>query len=156
MIWAVLDYSAIVHPIGDPGVMREQIQFLIRAAALPYVRIQILLSGAGRLAATGNSFALLRFRGANLPDIVDLPHLGSHILLSHPADTEMCRKEMGEISIAAENPDSTLEILRAELRRIEAHRGALRTHFPTPAHLVADSNAYPVPLNSKISRPLKG
>lgn len=119
-IWAILDYSAIVAGIGNPDIMRDQIAFLIQAAELPQVSIQVLLPRTRAQAAAGNSFTLLRLPGQNLPDIVHPHLLYSQILLSHPEGTEPYRHALADISIAAEKPQHTQEILGRELRRIGA------------------------------------
>jgi hypothetical protein len=100
--------------------MREQIRFLLQAAELPHVAIQVLPSQAGGQAVTSSSFALLRLRGAGLPDVVHLHLSDSHLLLNRSADPEPYRRAMYDISVAAATPGTTREILNEGLRRIEA------------------------------------
>jgi hypothetical protein len=71
-LWAIIDESALGERIGAPGVMREQIDFLIHATVHLNVRIQVLPSGTAGLTGVGNSFSLLRLRTRLLPDVVSL------------------------------------------------------------------------------------
>jgi len=119
-IWAILDYSAIAAGIDDPDIMREQVEFLMHASALRQVSIQVLIPRARAQATAGNSFTLLRLPGKGLPDIVHPHLLYGQLLLSHPEDTEPYRHALADISIAAEDPTHTQEILKGELRRLGA------------------------------------
>ncbi|MGH3588001.1 MAG: DUF5753 domain-containing protein, partial [Pseudonocardia sp.] len=56
----VLDEAALRRVVGDPEVMRGQLDRLLKLATLPNVSIQVLPYGAGVHAAMGAPFSVLR------------------------------------------------------------------------------------------------
>ncbi|GAA2707804.1 MULTISPECIES: helix-turn-helix transcriptional regulator [Streptomyces] len=70
LLWAVLDEAVIRRPVGGESVMREQLAYLLEAAAAPNVEMQVLPFAAGGHAGMGGSVTVLSF--ANAPDIVYL------------------------------------------------------------------------------------
>ena len=54
MLWFVLDQSVLMRPVGTAAVMAEQMQRLLSAAELPYVRLLVLpLSRSGSAPMNG-------------------------------------------------------------------------------------------------------
>ncbi len=70
LLWVVLDESVIRRPVGGPGVMREQLAFVLHAADTPYIEVQMLPFAAGAHSAMGDSLTLLSF--GNAPDVAYL------------------------------------------------------------------------------------
>lgn len=60
-LWTIIDESALRRRIGDPGVMREQLDYLIEASTLPNVTIQVLPFSEGEHPGTLGSLAILDF-----------------------------------------------------------------------------------------------
>ncbi len=80
-LWVVIDEAVLQRPIGGPGVMREQLDYLIDCAAMPNVTLQVIPFQAGGHSAAGGPFSILRFAEADLPDVVYLEQLTSAIYL---------------------------------------------------------------------------
>ncbi|MEU1426939.1 helix-turn-helix transcriptional regulator [Nocardia sp. NPDC005746] len=112
--WAVLDEAVLHRPVGGPGVLRGQIEYLIEISKRPNVTIQFLPYGAGGHAAAGSSFTMLRFAEAELPDIVYLEQLTSALYLDRREDLELYRQVMDQLSVQAEPPERS----RKELAKI--------------------------------------
>ncbi|WP_216898885.1 helix-turn-helix domain-containing protein [Nocardia alni] len=117
-LWAVIDESVLHRPIGGPGVLRDQLLYLARAAALQNVTIQILPYSAGGNAAAGSSFTMLRFAEPELPDIVYLEQLTSALYLDREQDLEMYRQVMDRLSVQAETPDRSRRMLEEEAEKL--------------------------------------
>jgi transcriptional regulator with XRE-family HTH domain len=114
-LWAVLDEAVLRRPIGGRAVLREQIEALLTASAMPNVRLQIMPFDSGGHAAAGGAFSILRFPHQDLPDVVYIEHLTSGLYLDKREDVDHYAAAMGRLFIEAEPPDRTPDILRGIL-----------------------------------------
>jgi transcriptional regulator with XRE-family HTH domain len=69
LLWVVMDETVLRRSIGGPEVMREQIDRLIAATELSYVRLQIMPFSVGPHSAMYGPFHLFRFPIEELPDV---------------------------------------------------------------------------------------
>jgi hypothetical protein len=123
LLWAVvdraaLDEAAVPGGVTQPEVMREQIEFLIRAANRPNVIVQILKRGAAAREGFSTSFSLLRLRLESLADVAYLEHIGDALFLDRPDKSDRYRQAMTRLSIAAGEPRAALETLKEALADI--------------------------------------
>jgi transcriptional regulator with XRE-family HTH domain len=119
-LWAVIDESALRRPIGGPEVMRAQIEALQQMTQLPHVRLQIIPFSAGGHAAAGGPFTILRFPDRDLPDVVYVEQLTSALYLDKREDVDDYAAAFDRVSIEAEPPARTPELLRSFLRDLDA------------------------------------
>jgi hypothetical protein len=110
-LWAILDESVLHRSIGGTAVLREQLEHLVRMCGHLRVTIQVLPYSAGGHAALGGSFTMLRFAEEELPDMVYTEQLTSSLYLDRQADLENYRRVMDRISVQAETPDRSREML---------------------------------------------
>ncbi|NUS43596.1 MAG: helix-turn-helix domain-containing protein [Mycobacteriaceae bacterium] len=110
-VWAVIDESALRRAVGSASVMREQIQHLMKLAALPHVTIQVLPYSAGGHPAAGGSFTMLRFPEPELPDIVYVEQLTSALYLDKRQDLELYLSVMDSLCVQAAQPHTTQDFL---------------------------------------------
>ena len=115
-LWAVVDEAALRRPVGGPKVMRAQLEWLIDAAELSNVTLQILPFGAGAHPAMVGAFSILRFADRELADVVYLEHLTNAVYLDKGDDVDHYLHVMDQISTHSEHPARTVEILSAVLR----------------------------------------
>ncbi len=80
-LWLVLDEAALRRPVGEPRVMRGQLEHLQEMAGRPNVSVQVIPLAAGASAAVGGPFTVLRFAEPDLPDVVYLEQLTSALYL---------------------------------------------------------------------------
>jgi hypothetical protein len=102
--WAVLDEAALRRPLGGPGVMRDQVDHLIEAAARPTVTVRVIPFRAGGHPAAGGAFSLLRFPEPDLPDVVYLEQLTSALHLDRRADVDSYHTVMERLCLQAAPP----------------------------------------------------
>jgi transcriptional regulator with XRE-family HTH domain len=121
-LWAVLDEAVLRRPIGGKEVLREQITALLEACEHPSVRLQVIPFESGGHAAAGGAFAILRFPYPDMPDVVYLEHLTSGLYLDKREDVDHYAAAMGRLTIEAEPPARTPELLRKALRDLDAAR----------------------------------
>ena len=111
-LWAVIDEAVLHRPIGGEHVLRAQLDHLVEVSAKPNVTIQVLPYAAGGHAAAGSSFTMLRFAEAELPDIVYLEQLTSALYLDRQQDLELYRQVMDRLSVQAEPPERSREMMK--------------------------------------------
>ncbi|MFG1606900.1 helix-turn-helix domain-containing protein [Actinoplanes sp. NPDC049265] len=111
-VWAVLDEAVLRRPIGGVAVLREQIEYLLEVSKLRNVRLQVMPFRSGGHAAAGGAFSILRFGHSDVPDVVYIEHLTSGLYLDKREDVDQYAEAMGRLSIEAEPPQRTPEILR--------------------------------------------
>ena len=117
-LWAVVDEAALRRLVGGPEVMRGQLEWLIEAAKLPSVTLQILPFAAGAHAAMGVTFSILRFADSELPDVVYVEHLTSALYLDRRDDVERYLHVIESICVRAEPPDRTADFLQGILAEL--------------------------------------
>jgi transcriptional regulator with XRE-family HTH domain len=118
-LWAVLDEAVLRRPIGGKEVLREQIESLLAMCEQPSVRLQVIPFESGGHAAAGGAFTILRFPYPDMPDVVYLEHLTSGLYLDKREDVDQYAAAMGRLTIEAEPPARTPELLRKALRDLD-------------------------------------
>nr|WP_049797536.1 helix-turn-helix transcriptional regulator [Kribbella flavida] len=111
--WAVLDEVVLRRSIGEPGVLRTQLEHLLEMSRRPNVTLQVIPLSAGCYPATGGAFSLLRFAEVDLPDVVYIEHLTSAVYLDKREDLDKYVVTMDALSITAGTPRETEELLRS-------------------------------------------
>jgi len=119
-LWAVVDEAALRRPIGGVAVMRDQLQALIEATALPNVRLQVIPFHAGGHAAAGGAYSILRFPDAELPDVVYVEQLTSALYLDKREDVDHYLAAMERLCVEAQPPAETADIIGRVLRDLPA------------------------------------
>jgi transcriptional regulator with XRE-family HTH domain len=118
-LWAVLDEAVLRRPIGGKEVLREQIESLLAMCEQPSVRLQVIPFESGGHAAAGGAFTILRFPYPDMPDVVYLEHLTSGLYLDKREDVDHYAAAMGRLTIEAEPPARTPELLHRALRDLD-------------------------------------
>jgi hypothetical protein len=114
--WVVLEEAVLRRPIGGPGVMRGQVEYLIECAARPNVTLQVLPFAAGWHPAMYGMFNLFRFPDDALPDVVYSEALTSAYYLNKPEETSKYTEALDRMAAMAATPDQTITILREILK----------------------------------------
>ncbi|MDT0303369.1 helix-turn-helix domain-containing protein [Streptomonospora wellingtoniae] len=111
-LWAVVDEAALRRPLGGTHAMRAQLEHLIEMATLPNVTLQIVPFARGGHAAAGGPFSILRFTGADLPDVVYLEQLTSSVYFDKPEETDHYMAVMDRLCLEAAPASETPRYLR--------------------------------------------
>jgi transcriptional regulator with XRE-family HTH domain len=115
-IWAVMDESVLLRPMGGPSVMRAQLQHLIEVAAMPHVTVQVMPFASSGQAGESGSSTLLRFAEHDLPDVVYIEYLTSAIYLEQRPDVEHYLGVMDRLSGLALTPAATISHIEQAAR----------------------------------------
>jgi transcriptional regulator with XRE-family HTH domain len=135
LVWSILDQGAIQRPVGGRAVMRRQLAHLLEVASdLRTVTIQVVPFDSGGHAGAGGSFAMLRFPGEEVPDIIYIEQLTSALYLDKRDDVDHYLEILDSLSTEALSPAATLDFIaktaKELLRRGPRHS---RGHGPATA-----------------------
>lgn len=107
--FAVIDEAALRRPVGEPGVMRRQLQHLLGAAERPHVTLRVVPLTAGAHAGMRGPFVILEF--GDEPALVHVENHGTCLFLEEEADLADYRLALGTILHAALAPAATAELI---------------------------------------------
>ena len=116
-LWALVDESVLYRPIGGPQVLREQLEHLFEITKTPHVSLQIVPMKFSGYTVEG-AFSLMRFAEHDLPDIVYVEHLGGGLYLDKREEVEPYRQVVHRLTVNAETPEQSRQILRKRLAEL--------------------------------------
>jgi transcriptional regulator with XRE-family HTH domain len=118
-LWAIVDEVALRRPVGCPGMMRRQLEYLLEISGRPGLTIQISPFLTGASYAAPGSFSILRFAADDLSDVVYVEQLTSALYLDKGPDVERYIEAMARISASACTPEQTTNVIRTMLAELE-------------------------------------
>ncbi|WP_093838457.1 helix-turn-helix domain-containing protein [Streptomyces aidingensis] len=111
-LWVLVDETALRRPVGGPGVMRGQIDKLLREVERPNVTFQIIEFATGFHPASYGPFVLFRFELPELPDMVYVEYLTGAVYLDERNEVASHLALLDRMSAQAATARRTKEILR--------------------------------------------
>jgi transcriptional regulator with XRE-family HTH domain len=115
-LWAILDEPVLHRLVGGFHVMRDQLQQMVEAAALPNVTIQVIPFSAGAHPAMESSFDILEF-GGTTPSLVYVEGLIGYMYLERPQDLLRYEEVFERLSTIALTPQESVELIAATAAR---------------------------------------
>ncbi|MEV0466653.1 Scr1 family TA system antitoxin-like transcriptional regulator [Nocardia tengchongensis] len=117
-LWAIIDETAIVHPLTTPDVIRDQVAHLIDMGRRNNIKIQVLPAHQRWLSGFSTTFSLLRFADQKPPnavftEVVYTEQLTSALYLDSPVDLDEYKMAFDRLSIAAMTPEQSTQYLIA-------------------------------------------
>ncbi len=113
LLWAVVEEQVLRRRVGEPSVMRGQIDRLVEATALPNVTLQIMPFSAGPHPGMFGPFQLFRFEIPELPDIIYAESLTGAVYLDERPDTVAYLEVLDRLGAQAAPVHDTEAILGA-------------------------------------------
>jgi transcriptional regulator with XRE-family HTH domain len=92
LLCAVIDQSALLQPVGGPEVMREQLEYLMDAAAKPNIVLQVLPLRTGAHAGMDGGFTIFHFDEPEYEEVVFIDHM---LMDKHLEDPDTVRRYKG-------------------------------------------------------------
>ncbi len=117
-VWSVLDESVLYRPAGEPQVLAEQLEHLVKLTDLPTLTIQVLPLEVGVHAGIEGTFMILTFP-AELqgdPGVAMTEARAKGTYYEDPTEIMTYRNTLRRIQIQAHTPQDTRTLL---VRRIE-------------------------------------
>ncbi|GAB2643084.1 helix-turn-helix domain-containing protein [Kribbella swartbergensis] len=117
-LWAVIEESVLLRPIGGTQVLRDQLDALRAAVERPNITLQIIPVNSPGHAATGGAFSILRFPQRDLPDIVYLEHLTSALYLDKREDVDTYTQALNLLATTGPAPQAARHHLTTLLNQL--------------------------------------
>ncbi|NDZ77127.1 helix-turn-helix domain-containing protein [Streptomyces sp. SID10853] len=117
-LWAVVDEAVLRRPFGGADVMRGQLEYLLEAAELPNVTLQIAPFSVGAMAAAGTPITILRFNEPDLPDKVYLEQLTGAVYLDKQEEIDQYSLIMDRLVTEADPPQDARVFIKKLLDQI--------------------------------------
>ncbi|MFI8165868.1 helix-turn-helix domain-containing protein [Streptomyces sp. NPDC085931] len=116
-LWAIIDESVLLRVLGNPEIMREQLEHLVEMAERPNVTVQVVPLSVTNASAPAIPVTYLRFGGLDLPDVVYLEHIKSANFLEDRDETEEYRIALDRLADEALKPRESMELLRQTMEQ---------------------------------------
>ena len=115
---AFIEESALLHTLGGPAVMVEQLYQITSLGARPNITVRVIPRNLTTWhPALAGPFIYFEFPKA--PPIVHVEHLSSSAFLSEPEDAAVYRKAVDTIAKAALTPKESSELIAGRLAELE-------------------------------------
>lgn len=113
----VLDESVLHRRLGDPGMMRRQLEHIIEVSHLPQVSMRILPLTGSHPVLTG-AFTYIRFprSDVSLPDVARFEHLAGTSYTEDEDDTNKYLVAFQALEESADEPDASRERIASAAR----------------------------------------
>ena len=109
-LWAIIDEVALRRPLGGPGVLRGQLEYLRDASRQASLTLQVTPFPVASYAAPG-SFSILRFADADMPDMVYAEQLTSATYVDKRAEVERYLLAMERLAIVSASPSDSVDLI---------------------------------------------
>lgn len=114
-MWAIIDESVLRRQVGDPAVLREQLEYLLEASGRPNLTLQVLPFATPAYAAPGG-FSVVRFESPELPDMVYAEHLTSAVYIDKQSEVDTYVLAIERLAVVSAQPRHSAEIIEDLLK----------------------------------------
>ena len=111
-LWAVIDEMALRRPVGNPAVMRTQLEYLLEIGERPGLTLQVTPYPGGASYLVPGSFSILKFATPDLPDVVYVEQLTSAMYLDKQSDVEQYTAALDKVGATSTTPEQTKAFIR--------------------------------------------
>lgn len=118
-LWAIIDESALLRPVGGLGVLREQLQHLVRMAELRHVVIQLLPFESVMI--VNAPFTILGLPDPGGMDAVFLENLAGSTFLEEPTEIRSYGVLFERLQAVAFTPEESIERIGQAAEELGAH-----------------------------------
>lgn len=108
-IWALIDESILLRPVGGPEVMRAQLARLLELSEQPNIVLRVIPLGVGAYAGLGMSFDIARTSNGEI-GYTDSGLLSR--LVTDPSDVAQLRIDFDDIGADALSSSETRDVIR--------------------------------------------
>ena len=113
-LWAIMDESVLLRPVGGEQVMREQIAHLIDMAQLPNVNLQVCPLAKGMHTGLRGAFSILEF-GPSDPRLVYVGGMSGNVLVDRDARVRRYTSIYSSLQASSLDLQDTLALLKRAL-----------------------------------------
>ncbi|MEU8036891.1 helix-turn-helix transcriptional regulator [Streptosporangium sp. NPDC049078] len=115
---AIIDEAALLRPVGDTEVMRDQLRKLINTHPLEHVTIQVMPMSAGLHVGMSGHFVILEFPDFTDQDVVYIETPTDNLYLEEPKQLERYNLMMQRLVADALGADASIAYLSELIDRL--------------------------------------
>ncbi|MFJ7590830.1 Scr1 family TA system antitoxin-like transcriptional regulator [Streptomyces sp. NPDC097617] len=112
-LWCVVDEHALLRPIGGAGVMRAQLEHLLKASEKPRTVIQVIPTNVPAHAGLAGPFTILGFNEG--PDVLYVDGFGQGRIALDMTEVAEAARSYDLLRAVALSPDATADLIGAHL-----------------------------------------
>ncbi|TDC90003.1 XRE family transcriptional regulator [Saccharopolyspora aridisoli] len=114
-LWAVVGEAALRRPVGGDGVLRRQLEHILKLGQLPNVTLQVMPLDAGAHPAQAGPFVILRYSNHIDPDVVYLEtHVGG-LYLEREIELTNYATMMDHLKAHAVDPGGSIDFIHQRI-----------------------------------------
>jgi transcriptional regulator with XRE-family HTH domain len=110
-LWAIIDEMALRRPVGNPELMRAQLEYLLEVSDRPGLTLQVTPYPGGGSYLVPGSFSIMSFAASDLPDVVYVEQLTSAMYLDKRSDVDRYTAAIGKLSSTSLPPERSKEFI---------------------------------------------
>ncbi|MFF2846828.1 helix-turn-helix domain-containing protein [Streptomyces sp. NPDC058001] len=110
-LWTVLDEAALRRVVGDRGLMRDQLEFLVEQSQLPHVTVQVIPFHMGAHPGLNGQYAILEFPDAADSSVVYIEGVTSDLYLEKANDVQRYSMMYEHLRAQALNVDQSRQFI---------------------------------------------
>jgi transcriptional regulator with XRE-family HTH domain len=114
--WAVLDEAVFHRMVGNPSIMRTQLEKLVAVSDRPNVTIQVLPFAVGAHIGMDGTFAILEYEEVADPDIVFAENAAGGLLLEKDDELQRYKFIFDRLQSIALSPNDSVAFMAARAR----------------------------------------
>jgi transcriptional regulator with XRE-family HTH domain len=118
-LWAIVDEAAIRRMVGGRTVIRDQLAYLIEAAAMPNVTLQVITFDMGAHPGMPGSFVYMEFSEPTDPELVYIDTLAGDLFLESDADLRTYEAMFNHLRATALGPAHTKDMISTVIGSLE-------------------------------------
>jgi transcriptional regulator with XRE-family HTH domain len=111
-LWAIIDEMALRRPVGNPMLMRAQLEYLLQVSDRPGLTLQVTPYPAGASYLVPGSFSIMKFATPDLPDVVYVEQLTSAMYLDKRSDVEQYTAVLDKVAGTSTTPEQSKAFIR--------------------------------------------
>ncbi|MFJ6569884.1 helix-turn-helix domain-containing protein [Streptomyces sp. NPDC091292] len=110
-LWTVLDEAALRRVVGNRGLMRDQLEFLVEQSQLPHVTVQVIPFDMGAHPGLNGQYAILEFPDAADSSVVYIEGVTSDLYLEKANDVQRYSVMYEHLRAQALNVDQSRQFI---------------------------------------------
>jgi transcriptional regulator with XRE-family HTH domain len=114
-LWAVIGEAALRRPVGGPGILRGQLEHVLKLAELPNVTIQVMPLEAEAHPAQAGPFVILRYSNSVDPDLVYVETYVGGLYLERQNELSYYAMMMDHLRAHAIDPEGSIRVINKRI-----------------------------------------
>jgi transcriptional regulator with XRE-family HTH domain len=110
-LFVVVDEAVLRRHVGGPGIMKEQLSYLVEMARLSNITLQVLPFANGPHPAGTGGFTILRFPGIIATEIVYLENMTSELFIQDAGEVARYGRAFDRLCEIALDPEGSITLI---------------------------------------------